>query len=57
MSKEVKVKVYGDLRPDVLQVLDEIRSLYAPNVTQSDVKRSTPYGYHGFITIYLEEEK
>ena len=54
MSKEVKVKVYGDNPNEILRVIEEIRSLYTPNVTQSDLKRSTPHGYHGFLTIYTE---
>ncbi len=54
MSKEVKVKIYGDSAPDVLRILDEIRTLYAPNVTQSDLKESRPHGWHAFLTIYLE---
>lgn len=55
MQREpTKIKVYGDDASSVLAVVDDIRNLYAPNVTQSDLKKSNPRGYHAFLTIYPE---
>lgn len=51
---KIKVKVWGDDPAEILRVLDEIHDLYAPNVELSPLKRSTPQGYHGFLTIYME---
>jgi len=55
-TENVKVKVYGDDADSVLAVLDDIRNLYAPNVTQSTLQRSRPHGYHAFLTIYPRRE-
>ncbi len=46
MRKRVKIKVYGDSPPEVLWVVDDVRKLYAPNVTQSDLRESD----HGGLT-------
>ncbi len=54
MRKTVKIKVYGDSRPEVLRVVDEVRKLYAPNVTQSDLRESDHGGCHAFLTVYRE---
>lgn len=51
----IKIKVYGGSLEDTLLVSDRVRSLYAPNVTQSEVKKSDQPGFHCFLTVYLEE--
>ncbi len=53
-KEEIKVKVWGDDPAKILRVLDDINDLYKPNVELSSLKRSTPRGYHGFVTIYME---
>ena len=55
MTPPIKIKVYGDDSRAILKILDDIRNLYAPNVTQSDLRRSEPNGWHAFLTIYLED--
>jgi len=52
---EVKFKLYGQSREAILEVSDQIRNLYAPNVVQSPVKDSEPSGYHCFLTVYTKE--
>lgn len=46
MDREVKLKVYGDDPAGILEVLEAIREIYSPRITQSDLKRSNPNGYH-----------
>ena len=53
--KPIKIKVWGDNAQAILKIIDAIRNLYAPNVTQSDLINSSPHGYHAFLTIYPEE--
>jgi len=52
---EVKFKLYGQSREAILEVSDQIRNLYAPNIVQSPVKDSEPSGYHCFLTVYTKE--
>lgn len=54
-KKPIKIKVWGDDAHDILKIICKIRSLYTPNVTQSDLINSSPRGYHAFLTIYPEE--
>jgi hypothetical protein len=54
MDREVKLKVYGDDPGCILEVIEVLREIYTPRITQSDLKRSNPNGYHAFLTLYLE---
>ena len=54
MPRKVKIKIWGDDAQAILRVMDEVRNIYAPNVTQSELLESHGGGYHGFITVYME---
>ena len=54
MTREVKVKVTGEYASDVLQVIENIRKIHAPNAITSELKDSDHGGHHAFITIYME---
>ena len=55
MTSTVKCKFWGPSRAAVLRVMNEVRDLYAPGVSMSDVKDSDQGGVHGFLTLYVEE--
>lgn len=56
MTTTIKVKLTGDSKSAISQVIEDLRSLYVPHVDTTAPKFSDGGGYHAFVTIYLEEE-
>ncbi len=52
---DFKVKIMSDDPDQVQQALDEISSLYK-HISRSSVLRSSPHGYHAFISVYMRAE-
>jgi len=58
LTKEIgKIKVTGDNPDDVLIISDRIRNIFAPYISQSDIKLSDHGGYHSFLTVYQLSKK
>ena len=54
MTKTIKVKITGDSKSAIYQVIEDIRRLYLPHVDTTAPKYSDGGGYHAFVTIYIE---
>jgi hypothetical protein len=45
----------GEDPQPLLETADAFRNLFAPRATQSELRRSTPQGWHIFVVIYPKE--